>query len=80
MQVSAVRQYRFASCGAGRGGRGSEREQSACWGRDIGVSNKQTTDTYKYVGCTRAILKSAQCSRQPQGDRAQTLIQVACVV
>lgn len=27
------------------GGGGREREQSASWGRDIGVSNKQTTDT-----------------------------------
>ena len=37
--------------GGGWGGGGSEREQSASWGRDIGVSNKQTTDTYKYIGC-----------------------------
>lgn len=26
-------------------GGGREREQSASWGRDIGASNKQTTDT-----------------------------------
>lgn len=30
---------------AGVGEEWSEREQSASWGRDIGVSNKQTTDT-----------------------------------
>lgn len=41
-----------------RGGRGSEREQSASWGRDIGVSNKQTTDTYKYIGCTGLFLNT----------------------
>lgn len=40
------------------GGRGSEREQSASWGRDIGVSNKQTTDTYKYNGCTGLFLNT----------------------
>lgn len=35
----------------GRGDRrGSEREQSASQGHDIRVSNKQITDTYKYVG------------------------------
>ncbi len=56
MQVSAVGQWRFA--GGGGGGRGSEREQSASWGRDIGVSNKQTTDTYKYIGCTGLFLNT----------------------
>lgn len=48
----------------GGGGRGSEREQSASWGRDIAVSNKQTTDTYKYIGPHGAILKYTQCGRQ----------------
>lgn len=47
-----------ASLGGGGGGEGGglEREQSASWGRDIGVSNKQTTDTYKYIGCTGLFL------------------------
>ena len=54
MQVSAVGQWRFAV----GGGRGSEREQSASWGRDIGASNKQTTDTYKYIGCTGLFLNT----------------------
>lgn len=55
-QVSVVGQWCFAGGDGGggraRGGgehRGSEREQSASWGRDIGESNKQTTDTYKYM-------------------------------
>lgn len=40
------------------GKEGLEREQSASWGRDIGVSNKQTTDTYKYSGCTGLFLNT----------------------
>lgn len=56
VQVSAVGQLCFA--GGVEGGRGSEREQSASWGRDIGVSNKQTTDTYKYIGWTGLFLNT----------------------
>lgn len=41
VQVSAVGQWCWWGWGVGW----SEREQSASWGRDIGVSNKQTTDT-----------------------------------
>lgn len=75
VQVSAVGQWRFAS---GGGGRGSEREQSASWGRDIGVSNKQTTDTYKYIGCTGLFLNTHNVADSRECDRAQKHFHSSC--
>lgn len=55
--------------GLGQTGVLSEREQSARWGRDIAVSNKQTTDTN--TSAARGLFLSAHNEIDCEGDGVQ---------